>query len=439
MASFNKVYPSPWYNDFMENAPKIRQERFEDETLDFVPTKNGHVDFLLQNQTQMNAFNKETIAEYRDPLEKTKKYLRIALAGLGLVMVGKVTHDFGSEYVEEKVTQEYITKSGLIEKAEKAGFDLKIDVSNGDGPYILHIGYTHSYSGDTPSTQVLNSHNHDLMVQGNLAAEKLLHLLKEDDDGQAAVFTEGFDENSTDYLDFLQEERDKINSVSADADNVDDLINIINQLPAKELLPGAARTAFEYLIVKKLFEISNNDIQMSKEKLTTLLNACEAMLGSFNPNTIDERMIKEGASIKALVDGEYKIAPIESSALLNEMRIVEDELRVLADEIAKLAPQVKSSKDAKIKYEEVVLQYTLLKMTTQNSLIVDSRENYAIKVIQEVVKQGGVESGVVPLLYGASHDFSNNIKYANKNGEQGKIGLVTLLPKVFTEAGGYRQ
>ena len=256
-------------------------------------------------------------------------------------------------------------------------------------------------------------------------------MLKEGSNREAVVFTEGFDENSTDYLDFLQAERDKINSVKVEAGAVDEFIEILKYLATKETLPSTARTAFEYLIIKRLIEISNSGIEMSKEKLTELMNVCVAVLGGFDPHTINERMIKAGASIKTFVDGEYRIAPIESSVLLDKIKAKEGELRVLEEEMSRLAPQVKDSDEVTAKYNDIALQYQLLRAEMQSSLILDEREDYAIKLIQGVVEQQGTANGVVPMLYGASHDFSNNIRYANNSGEQRKVGLITAIPKVF--------
>jgi len=388
---------------------------------------------LFEQQVEMSRFaHEEPGSSTRSSLEKTKNYLRVMLASAVFVLGGKVIHDVASEFIEEKSSVEYVTKSGLQEKAEKAGFDLKIDVPNGDGPYILHVGYTHAYTGDTPSAETINHSAHDLIVEGNRAAEQLLLSLKEVPGSEAVVFTEGFDEQSTEFLEFLSTDKNRIKAVGNNENAVSELTDIVSNLPSLEVLPRHARIAFEYSIIKKLLELSRNNIPVSEGNLTVLMDTCDIKLGSFDPTTIEERMIKEGASLKTFMDGEYRIAPAESAVLLQDIKGAEAELAPLREKLNTLAKQSQEGSSGAIQeYQSVALQYNLSRSLLHKEKIMDARENYAIQLIKETAAQEGVQSGIVPMLYGASHDFGNNVKGINEADGKGKIGLITVIPKAF--------
>jgi len=387
---------------------------------------------LLEHQEEMARFDKEPGAKKGNPLDRAKKYLRILLAGAVLTFGGKMVYEKYEEHAEEQATIEYVMKSGLQEKAEKAGFDLKIDVPNGNGPYIAHIGYTHSFTANTPSAELLNMLAHDVIVKGNKDAEQLLLSLKGKSADASVVFTEGYDEQSTGFLEFVSTERNKIMSVGIGAETVHELVDIIGSLPIQDKLPRDARTSFEYLVSKKLSELSQNNIPINSEQLSALKSVCEQKLGSFDMQSINERMIKEGAAMKVFVDGEYKIAPAESSAIRDEIRKSEAVLSPLADRLGKLAELAnKGSKEASAEYGEVALQYNMINAKLHREQVLNARENFAIELIKGVAAQEKTEHGVIPMLYGTSHDFSDNVKNLNRSDGKGKIGLITLVPKGY--------
>lgn len=267
---------------------------------------------LLTHQEEMARFDKESTGKTRNPLNRAKKYLRVLLVGAVLTFGGKMVYEKYEEYTEEQESVEYVLKSGLQEKAEKAGFVLKIDVPNGNGLYIAHIGYAHSFTGNTPSAELLNVLVHEFIVEGNKNAEQLLLSLKEKNSPTPVVFTEGYDEQSIGFLEFFSSKRDDIMSIEINEKTVDKLVEIIGSFSSQEKLPRDARISFEYLVFKKLAELSKNNISLGNNKLSILRNVCEEKLGSFNAQTINGRMLEEGAAMKTFVDGEYRIVPAES-------------------------------------------------------------------------------------------------------------------------------
>ncbi len=164
-----------------------------------------------------------------------------------------------------------------------------------------------------------------------------------------------------------------------------------------------------------------------------LQNICRQKLGSLDVGSIGERMIKEGAAIKTFVDGHYRIAPIESSAIREEIRKGEAVLSPLEDKLDQLAELVnKGSTEAHAEYDKVSSKYNLIYGRLHSEQILDARENYAVRLIKDVTTQKKVEQGVILMLYGVSHDFSDNVKNLNKTDGKGKIGLITLVPKRYT-------
>lgn len=408
-----------------ENEPKIENNELSKPEAD-LPKE------LLEHQEEMARFDKEPAGKTKNPLDRAKKYLRILLAGAVLTFGGKMIYEKYEKHTEEQETIEYVLKSGLQEKAEKTGFDLKVDVPNGNGPYIAHIGYMHSFTANTPSAELLNMLAHDVIIKGNKDAEQLLLSLKEKGATASVVFTEGYDEQSAGFLEFVSSERNRIMSVETDEGAVKKLTDIISGLPAQNELPRDARTSFEYLVSKKLSELSRNNISIGNDQLSALQNICKQKLGSFDMQSVGERMIKEGAAMKTFIDGEYKIAPVESSAIRDEIRKGEAVLSPLADKLGKLAELAnKGSKEASAEYGRIAAQYNMINAQLHREKVLDARENFAVELIKGTASEQKVKHGVMPMLYGTSHDFSDNVKNLNKSDGKGKIGLITLVPKGY--------
>ena len=414
----------PIYNP-KENKPETEKGEFSK------PETNLPKE-LLEHQEEMARFDKEPDVKTKNPLDRAKKYLRILLAGAVLTFGGKMIYEKYEEHTEEQETIEYILKSGLQEKAEKAGFDLKVDVPNGNGPYIAHIGYTHSFKANTPVAELVNRRAHDIIVKGNQDAERLLLSLKDKDAAPSVVFTEGYDEQSAGFLEFISSERDRIMSIETDEGAIKKLTDIISDLPAQDELLRDARTSFEYLVSKKLSELAQNNISISNEQLFSLQNICKQKLGSLDMRSIGERMVKTGAAMKTFVDGKYKIAPVESSAISEEIKNGTAVLYHLADKLEQLAELAnKGSKEARAEYGEVARQYRMIHKKLHREQMLDARENFAVGLIKDIVTQEKTEHGVILMLYGTSHDFGDNVKNLNKSDGKGKIGLITLVPTVY--------
>jgi hypothetical protein len=156
---------------------KFSSQNPEDNEREKMPPPSEEAAERIARQEEMARLNKPD--GEKDPFARAKKYVRVLLAGAVLTFGGKLAHEKYEAHTEEKGATEYVLRSGLKERAEAAGFDLKIDVPNGDGPYIAHIGYIHSFNADTPSAQLLNELAHELILEGNKDAEKLLLSLKE--------------------------------------------------------------------------------------------------------------------------------------------------------------------------------------------------------------------------------------------------------------------
>ncbi len=388
---------------------------------------------FFDRQAEMASFDTGPDSLIKKPLERVKKYLRILLAGAILTSGGKMAYEKYEEHTEEKATIEYVKSSGLLEIAEKSGFDLKVDVANGDGPYIAHIGYMHSYKLETPSAELLNELLHDAILQNNQDSERLLIALKEKNEPRkAVVFTEGYDEKSIGFFEFISAEKNKITAIGISEGAIGELSDIISGLPPKEKLPKVARTSFEYLVSKKLSELSLNGISLDNKRLAVLKSICEKKLGSFDLRSINERILKEGSALKLYIDGQYQIVPAENSEVIDEIRQEEATLSNLSRKLGELAKLAKAgSKEASEKYGKLAFQYIILKERLHKDKVLSARENYAVKLIRSAAAAQKADRGVISMLYGASHDFSDNVKENNRLDGGTKIGLITFLPKGY--------
>lgn len=419
--------------EYPGNPSEHERPKTEQET----PPKDAELEAekeRVKRQKEMASFDKDPGSK-RSPLERAEKYIRMILAGAMLVCEGGILYESHREKVEERDTTEYLSKNEFLEKAANSGFDLEINVPNGDGPYIVHIGYIHSFRGTPTNSQaegsieLMNFLNHDDIVKGNISAEQLLLSLKEKGSTPSVVFTEGFDDQSEGFLEFMASQRDEVVSIETNEKTVDRLAEFISLLPSKEELPKRARISFEYLVSQKLAELSKSSIHITSDKLSVLKNVCEKKLGSFDMQTINERMLIEGAAMKTFIDGEYRIAPAESSIIRDRIVKGENTLSQIAEKMAQLNP--KSSEENREQFNELLTQYNNTRALLHRIETIDSRENFAVELISSVVLEQKVDHGVILMLYGVSHDFSDNVRNLNRSGGKEKIGLITFVPKVY--------
>lgn len=401
---------------------------------------------LMENHDEVTAFDKGVTGEVVDHVadsagNKFKKYLKILLASAVFVFGGKVAyeeHEEGERAKETKEASEYVIKIGLQERAEKAGFDVRVDVPNGDGPYIAHIGYKHLFTVDSASTSLLNAIGHDQVMKANTAAEKFLLSLKESSSQESnsaprAIFLEGFDEKSSTFFEFMDSIISNINSIDVDGKTMEHLTGVVDNLTLIKNLPSCGKISIEYLLYKKLNELLASDVVIEEKQMRQLRDVCLRVLGSFNMQTVSDRIIQQGASIKAYLDGKYKIIPIESSEILDEIKREEQKLKLLADRLNDLAIKAKNgSVEAKIEYAKVAVEYRALSGDLHERLILKKREDFAVRFIKDTVVQQRLDHGIVLMHYGIGHDYSDNVIESNHSGNNGKIGLITLVPKGYT-------
>jgi hypothetical protein len=214
-------------------------------------------------------------------------------------------------------------------------------------------------------------------------------------------------------------------------DTLQEVTAIISSLPEKETLTKDARTSFEYAISKKILNLYEKDPALDKEKYEQLKAACVQKLGSFDMPTVQDRMFKAGAALKTFVDGKYKIAPAESSEIRDQMNKEQAGLNPLTERLGTLAQQANAgSIEAGKEYDKVAREYNEKKNKYHVELELNARENYAVSLIKNAASDAAVDHGVIPMLYGTSHDFSDNVEKSNKS-DQKKIGLISLIPKRY--------
>ncbi|HTE48581.1 MAG TPA: hypothetical protein VK675_01580 [Candidatus Paceibacterota bacterium] len=177
------------------------------------------------------------------------------------VLVSGVT-ERKAETSHEAARQELIKKTGLdmMSIAEKAGFTARLDVDNGEGPYIVHIGQSHLQK---EATKVLSPEDQAQIEKQIIAAqigiEQVLLALFESSGGSVTnIFIEGMEANGQTRTEFkaYRETLSKILPRKGCFIEVLDSYKSINQANADQDNPQLI--ALTYLHRQKLKELKEH-------------------------------------------------------------------------------------------------------------------------------------------------------------------------------------
>jgi len=344
--------------------------------------------------------------------EKINKYLRIVAAGALLTGIGTWQYHKQEKKEKQKESEEYVETIGLRQKAESAGFGTIVSVPNGDGPYILQIGWKHSYTAEIEATRLMNEMYSDEILKNNREVEQLLLSLKGKSDENPVVFSEGYDENSIKQLMQIAELRDKIQALPINEKGAKEARNLLEDETSFAQSSFVLKTCIEYMVNKKIKAISGN-------------------MESFEET--EEKMIRCGGQLKAFIDGGFVLAPADSAEAIARMKKFNHEtLKPMVEKLGELAEKAnKGDAQASKRYDELSTQYNSLANKNLEDVVRNEREDHALAIVTEAIKENNIEQGLLPLVYGVSHDFTDNIERSNASAKGVKVGLITLVPYDF--------
>lgn len=324
----------------------------------------------------------------------------------------------------------------LVEIANNYNFDVLVQVANGTGPYILHIGQTHrldvaEYRRTEEEQRA--AEQQVIAIQSDIA-QLLLHIQDEQDE-KITVFDEA---TSIESLAQLQQIHDCIPQLRTLQPNetgwktMHELYkNVFNQLEDPDEDKSLyVRMALNYVFVRfleeKLKDLSNsNQLPFDKNQhpeLFALYTTLREPL--YHLEELDAALYFFGAAQTLFLHDRVGLAATHSESDLAE-KGSSDFLRKQTEFVQKwkdFDPNTAPLEEIE-KYLEEDEEMKRLRDQIQQQLL-DGREDITIGSIHS----SAPTSTIIPLVYGAYHDFENNIKNHNTQGGQ-SYGLITLIHK----------
>jgi len=373
----------------------------------------------------------KSIQEQKPP-SKLKKLFRIIVAGLAigggsiLANQGKETYEKYTEQKQveqdrENLRMEVVHKTGidLMTFAEQNGFEVSVDVDNGAGEYIVHIGQTH----DRPEflTRLMGK---DLVIESQKKIQNLLNLVLEADPSLVEVFNEGVDIESVNNFEIVKKYIEKVENMKCTVATFD-VLHV--QYLDFGIVEGGFNALIKKSIVKKLQEIKGefekNNIKfqsdLEKEYFVESLGVFMDTAGLFTDLVYeDDAELAYGAVEKMSIEGKFKIGATESKWLNDDANQAIANTENIKTEYYK-ATTDDERKYLSIKWKEAEKEFW------KHAL--EPRENFAVRHIAN--KMSNDTQRLNMMVYGDAHEFNNNVEDWNKKNPDRKIGLIRLKPK----------
>jgi len=357
---------------------------------------------------------------------KFKKFISSLLAGVAL-FAGSAK----SESVRSESTTEHQTNS--IERTEKAikleisrfadtvGFDCSLSLGNGDGKYILHIGQIHK----TPYN-LTNAVQHARVIDYQKSIADFISSLVNDRSSTTNVFTEGFTAEDEGVCNEIRL------SIKSDLDNLAFDLNSYRMLTALHSKHSSGMTDLKifmtqlnYLFRAKLNELekyfqshpeaTGNFNEQEKQDFERSLKYAREMFVGSNAYPGEDAIFYYGAAEKLFLDGKIYRKAAEARASNAAAFKIDD---TIDDAIKKMG-----SASTKEESDNLAMEVGKLK-ASEKKITYDIREDVALRILGDFARTNNQQ--VIPLVYGASHDFSDNVLKWNKSHPKQPFGLIKV-------------
>ncbi len=358
--------------------------------------------------------------------QKIKKTLSSLLAGAALFVEPAKSEGVGTETAINGPTNsldkvEQTIKLEISKLAEATGFGHSLSLDNGKGKYILHIGQIHS----TPYN-LTNAAQRARVINYQKSIAELISLIVNEQPSTTNVFSEGF---TTEDESICNEIR---LNVKRDLDKLALDINSYRTLSAlyTEHSRGLTHlkmfmTQLNYLFRSKLNEMekyfeSHSEVvahfngQEKWDFEQSLKDAREIFIGT-EAEGEEDAIFYYGGDAKLFLDGKIYRKAAEARASNKAAFKIDD---LIDDAIEKM-------NDVKTKEElnRSVMEIAKLR-ASEEKLTYDIREDVALRILGDFGATNNQQ--VIPLVYGTSHDFSDNVLKWNKSHPKQPFGLIKV-------------
>jgi len=296
------------------------------------------------------------------------------------------------------------------------GFEPVMQINNKNKRFIVHIGQFHPAAG---SLAIIRSEE---IAQNQRNIERVL------EQGQfEAIFVEGVSEESKEILVYLRKIKERMfDPLKPDALAWQQLVDHYFQVEgiAKEHQCPICQAILDYIVLNKIKELENDfqtqPLIVKPEEQEVFVSAYEIaksieILASSHQGRESEAVLE--APFRMFIDGKIEIYPTET---LKENQ----EAAVALSEYEKKLNQLDSFKDKKA--VSLLTKEIVEEENNFEKQAMDDREKVAIDLISQ--HPAFAPGQKFALVYGAVHDFSQEVNQFNQENPNLAVGLIYLAP-----------
>ncbi len=317
-------------------------------------------------------------------------------------------------YSEVKTKKNILEATGidLVKLGAENGFKVKMEVDNGNGEYVVHVGQLHNVQS-TLDQRLFK----DEIIESQKNIEKTLLTAAESLETTPIVFLEGIVDSSVKQIELLKSSIDILKNKKASEINILDFSYEINNLlkgngagayQYHQVAQQKAKEVLEYYSKKDLSNDTNSSLTHS------YLDTIKDFVNSEKKDDIygENSVYKQGAVLKLYFENKIQVDASENAAAndagvesLNEIKAFRNTMHL-------------SGKNGTEEYHQKLDNL----YQKSSKLILEPRENIAIEKIGTSTDRQKIKL----LVYGDAHEFKNNVEEWNAKHPDHTLGLITL-------------
>jgi hypothetical protein len=360
--------------------------------------------------------------EERKKPSRLNKFLKVAAASIALTTGSIATKKGIDSYVEHKEREEtralLIEKTGcdLVEIAEKAGFKVILEVDNGKGKYVAHVGHTH-YDTTNMSPDSLDVLKEIVGVQKGV--DFILVSLPHTEGTTPFVFSESIVEEENPQAIF-QFHKSLLSEISPQQGSILKVLDIYEEEVVKRHINNYPhiQNVFNYIYKQKMKELLDYYTTNPGLYEPTVLNGKQFtspqqeydFVSSNMSNRFDvlgdDAVYISGADLKLAADGKIVIFPAETVQGNSE-----------AIKVAR------RGKSAVYDGDKGALSFIEFEHEYEKK-VKEEREDIGLGLIGQRIQNGEISGQLIPIQFGVGHQFKNNVETFNAMHPDMRLGLI---------------
>lgn len=399
----------------IERITELKNELKESSPTESIREQVDHIESVLEENARSEKNTKK---------KSRPKWTALFIAAFAALSPLASREDPGKTIAKENAA--YIEKElgfDFAERATKNGFTFSLDVKNPEGKYVVHIGQTHAHY-DREKKEITWSQN-QIASQKNI--EKLL--LSFNQSSPATVFTEGVaceekDSSDMESAKALNQLLSTVEKTEITHEKAERLLNVLKTATHALAVYRETKTTLQpYLVASAIIKLTENiKLKAPQEfiKGNAKLAAIEAQIQTIRQTsglTPEDMPYTAGAVQKLYAEG--KIILRGSEKLSTNLE------GATALEAYKNAGLSLKQARTELEIQEAVKKIRETKKLFEKHSKED-REAVALEIIQKGVAAS--KEKIIPLVYGAAHDFQDQVEIRNNEHPEHRLGLITLQP-----------